>query len=160
MARGLRRTPESIATPCSVKALGSLRVPPQLDIPKWNFKSLNSFLVRRNIKSSGKRSMLRVTALLRLNVVTPYKAAKSLSRMTFCPLIRKIRDSILATGISDFSAIPSPQDSLRSGPGENGTFCRDRNEVRPDRIDITARTRPPEAGSGPGETEGLRFGSG
>src|SRR5688572_20879648 len=41
-ARLLRRTPDNMAMPCSVKALGSLRVHPQLDVPKWNFKFLSS----------------------------------------------------------------------------------------------------------------------
>jgi hypothetical protein len=30
-----------MATPCSVKAWGSLRVPPQLDVPFWKIKALN-----------------------------------------------------------------------------------------------------------------------
>lgn len=34
---------ESIATPCSVKALGSFLVPPQLDVTFCDIKSLNSF---------------------------------------------------------------------------------------------------------------------
>ena len=62
-ARLLFRTVDNIATPCSVKTLGSLRVPPQLDVPKWNFKFENSSLVSWNIKSEGKRSLFRVTAL-------------------------------------------------------------------------------------------------
>jgi hypothetical protein len=33
---------DSMATPCSLKALGSVRVPPHLDLPNWNLKSLNS----------------------------------------------------------------------------------------------------------------------
>jgi len=41
-ARGLRRTLESIATPCSVNARGGFRVPPQLDVPDWNIKLLRS----------------------------------------------------------------------------------------------------------------------
>ena len=32
----------NIATPFSVKAIGSFLVPPQLDPPKWRFKSVNS----------------------------------------------------------------------------------------------------------------------
>ena len=70
-ARGLRKTLESIATPCSVKALGSVRVPPHLDLPNWNLKSLNSASVNRSMKSSGKRSRFRLTALFKLPVVTP-----------------------------------------------------------------------------------------
>ena len=44
MSSGLRETfrllriPESIATPCSVKAWGSFLVPPHLEIPNWNIK--------------------------------------------------------------------------------------------------------------------------
>jgi|GEM_PF-6027636 len=45
-ARLLLSTPDSIATPCSVKTLGSFLVPPQLDVPKWNFKFSNSFFAR------------------------------------------------------------------------------------------------------------------
>jgi hypothetical protein len=41
-ARGLRSTLESIATPCSVNALGRVRVPPQLDLPEWNIKLRSS----------------------------------------------------------------------------------------------------------------------
>ena len=41
-ARLLFKTLDSMATPCSVKALGSLRVPPQLDVPNWNFKFIAS----------------------------------------------------------------------------------------------------------------------
>jgi hypothetical protein len=59
-ARLLRRIPESIATPCSVIARGSFRVSPQLDVPKWNFKLLDSSLVSGNIKSSGNRSRFRI----------------------------------------------------------------------------------------------------
>jgi len=36
------RTLDNMATPFSVKAYGSLRVPPQLDVPKWNIKFFNS----------------------------------------------------------------------------------------------------------------------
>ncbi len=45
----LLRIPESIATPCSVKAWGSFLVPPHLEIPNWNikffFNSSNSSLL-------------------------------------------------------------------------------------------------------------------
>jgi hypothetical protein len=39
-ARLLCRIPESNATPYSVNARGSFRVPPQFDVPKWNFKQV------------------------------------------------------------------------------------------------------------------------
>ena len=46
-------------------------VPPQLDVPFWNIKFLNSFSVSWNIKSTGKRNKFRFTALFKLPVVTP-----------------------------------------------------------------------------------------
>jgi len=70
-ARSLRSTLESIATPCSVKTRGGVRVPPQLALPEWNLKSSNSALLSLNMKSSGNRLMFRSTALLRLPVATP-----------------------------------------------------------------------------------------
>jgi hypothetical protein len=53
------------------RALGGVRVPPQLDIPVWKIKLASSSLVRTNMKSPGNRPTLRLTALLRLPVVTP-----------------------------------------------------------------------------------------
>jgi hypothetical protein len=43
---------ESMATPCSVNALGSFLVPPQLDVPKWNFKFETSSFINTG---SGRR---------------------------------------------------------------------------------------------------------
>ena len=43
MAVGLCKTDDSIATPCSVNAYGNERVPPQLEIPFWNFKFSSEF---------------------------------------------------------------------------------------------------------------------
>ena len=85
IARLLRRTPDNMATPCSVKALGNLRVPPQLDVPNWNFNFVNYECVNCSIKSSGNLSRFLDTALLRSRVETPYRQAKSLSRITRCP---------------------------------------------------------------------------
>jgi hypothetical protein len=81
-ARLLRRTPEGIATPCSVNALGNFRVPPQLDVPNWDFKLLNSDLVSCIMKSSGNRSRFLLTVLFKSLVATPYKEARTRSRMT------------------------------------------------------------------------------
>lgn len=74
----------AITTPCSVKACGSFRRPPQLDldVAKCDFKSANSDRVSRNAKSSGKRSLLRRTCSLSRRVVTPYSSAKSESSLT------------------------------------------------------------------------------
>jgi hypothetical protein len=79
-ARGLRSTLESIATPCSVKARGRYRLPPQLEVtncdlkleaPHWSLKFSNSSGVSWNMKSSGNLSMLRLTAWLKTFVGTP-----------------------------------------------------------------------------------------
>lgn len=51
---------EQIA-PCSVKAIGRLRRPPQLDVANCDFKFANSSSVSSNMKSAGKRSRLRRT---------------------------------------------------------------------------------------------------
>lgn len=59
-ARALRRTLDIIATPCSVKALGGLRVPPQLDVPDWNFKFRYSSALSCNMKS--RREAFEVSA--------------------------------------------------------------------------------------------------
>ena len=56
-------TPDSIAIPCSVKALGGVRRPPQVDLPIWNSKFSNSSFVSWNMKSPGKRAIFLNTAL-------------------------------------------------------------------------------------------------
>lgn len=52
-ARSLRSTLESMATPCSVKAYGGLRAPPQLEVTNCGFKLLNSLTLSWNMKSWG-----------------------------------------------------------------------------------------------------------
>jgi len=101
-ARRLLRTLDSMATPCSVKARGNLRVPPQLDVPVWNFKFANSLRLRLNMKSSGKRSWFRVTALFRFPVLTPYILDRSLSRMTLWPRMKRMLRSMRPAGTRDF----------------------------------------------------------
>jgi hypothetical protein len=49
---------DSIATPCSVKAIGLYLVPPHLEVPNWLLKFSSSFPVSPNIKSFGNRSRL------------------------------------------------------------------------------------------------------
>ena len=68
-----QRCASCMATPCSVKTRGVVRRPPcpLFDIPDWNIKFPTSSRVRIKEKSSGNRSRLRLTALLRLKVVTP-----------------------------------------------------------------------------------------
>jgi hypothetical protein len=50
--------------PCSVKARGSLRPPPRpgFNVAFCDIKAAYSAAERRNMKSSGQRSMLRLTA--------------------------------------------------------------------------------------------------
>ena len=69
IARSLCNAPDNISTPCSKKAFGSFRRPPQLDVPNWNIKLSNSSFVTWSIKSSGKRAAFRLTALFRFPVV-------------------------------------------------------------------------------------------
>lgn len=82
IAIGERNMPLNIATPFSVKANGSFRVPPQpesglfslsfpLDVTNCDFKFSNSVFVSRNMKSSGKRDRFRFTAWFKVLVSTP-----------------------------------------------------------------------------------------
>ena len=125
IAIGERRTLLSMAMPFSVKAYGSFRAPilmeldiancdfhfsssskvancdleeSPLDIANCDFQSSNSSFVSWNIKSSGKRSILRLTCSFKRRVSTPYSRAKSRSRMTCLPRMVRIRLSICSTG--------------------------------------------------------------
>src|SRR6266581_217219 len=51
------------------------------------------------MKSEGNRSALRLTALFRLPVVTPYKIARSKSSSTFWPRIQRIDCAIRSMGM-------------------------------------------------------------
>ena len=79
----LLRTLDNIATPCSVKAIGIYRRPPQLEVTICDLKFSNSFLLSSNIKSVGKRPIFRRTACFKTFVCTPYSSARSRSNMTF-----------------------------------------------------------------------------
>jgi hypothetical protein len=48
-----------------MRTAGNFLVPPQLDVPSWNFKLLNSERVSRIKKSSGNLSRFLDTALLK-----------------------------------------------------------------------------------------------
>ena len=55
-ARGLPKTPESIAIPCSVKAKGRyLECSPLFKVPSWYLKAVYSCCVSSKRKSAGKR---------------------------------------------------------------------------------------------------------
>lgn len=58
----LFRMPDSMATPCSVKAKGIFLIPPQLDVTICDFKFSNSALFSWNMKSSGNRLVFLLTA--------------------------------------------------------------------------------------------------
>jgi len=48
-ARLLRKTPDNMATPCSVKAYGRFRLPQRpFEVPIWNLKRGTSFLTSKN----------------------------------------------------------------------------------------------------------------
>lgn len=64
IAVGLLSTLDNMATPCSVNAIGTYRVPPQFEVPNWLLKFSNSCGLSSNIKSSGKRSIFLRTCLL------------------------------------------------------------------------------------------------
>jgi len=136
-ARMLRSTLDSIATPCSVNARGRFRVPPQLDLPKWNIKFSNSAAVNWNMKSFGKRSRFRVTALFKLPVVTPYSAARSLSRITLCPRISRMacsirlcRDQCVVTRHIQALSIRTPERRLSAARGVVNDDGNDGNDGR------------------------------
>ena len=61
-------------------------------MPIWHLE--HSSRVSWNMKSSGKRSMLRLTCLFSWLTSTPYNSAKSLSSITWTPRIVKIRERI------------------------------------------------------------------
>src|SRR5688572_1142696 len=62
IAISLFKTEESMAIPCSVKAKGIFRTPPQLEVTICDFKFSISFLVNWNIKSAGNLSGFLFTA--------------------------------------------------------------------------------------------------
>src|SRR5207302_5945875 len=67
IARGELRTVAAISAPCSVKANGGRRkaiFAAELDITDCDLQIENSLADKRNIKSAGKRSRLRLTAWL------------------------------------------------------------------------------------------------
>lgn len=73
IACSLFNTLESIATPCSVNAYGRYRRPPRpmFEIANCDLKDSVSSLVRRNMKSSGNRFLLRETCSFNRVVDTP-----------------------------------------------------------------------------------------
>ena len=105
MARLLRRTLESMATPCSVKAYGRyLMFWPRFKITDCDLEVCFAFSAEQrgiarpassqeswNMKSSGNLSALRRTACTSTRGFTSYNRAKSWLSMTLWPRIRYIR---------------------------------------------------------------------
>lgn len=96
-ALGHLSIPDSMATPSWVNARGGyLEWPPRFKIPIWNLKVRCSLRLKTIMKSTGNRSRFRDTALFRLPVVTPYNRAKSASRMTRRPRMKRINPAAFA----------------------------------------------------------------
>ena len=91
MAVSLLSTEANMATPCSVNANGQtvecLRF---LNRSQFVTSSSVSYLLNWNLKCSGKRSILRLTLWFKTFVSTPYKSARSLSKITWTPRIGNI----------------------------------------------------------------------
>ena len=83
--------PPRVHSPRPVLRIPEVFFSSSFEIPFWNikdcFKNSNSSFVNWNIKSGGKRLILRFTALFRLPVVTSYNSAKSRSSITRWPRI-------------------------------------------------------------------------
>src|SRR5579885_138622 len=76
----------AIIVPCSVNAAG--RTGENLSLRRWSqLVTTSAFFsgARRNMKSEGNRSRLRLIAWFKAFILTLYSAAKSVSRMTLCP---------------------------------------------------------------------------
>jgi len=127
IARGLFRTPESIATPCSVKAYGAYRLPPRpFEITICDLKDSASTGLRRNMKSPGHRSGFRFTDCTRTRVSTPYSAASSVSRRTLRPRRTTMDLAIRSAGIS-VGQCASPRAPV---PAASSTSNRNREPMR------------------------------
>jgi len=82
--------------PSWVKAYGGRRSPilaDELEVTTCDLQFSISTFESRDAKSSGKRSILRLTAWLSTLVGTSYNSARSESIMTFCPRMTWIRFS-------------------------------------------------------------------
>ena len=91
IATSLFSKPESIATPCSVKAKGGVEVFLFDAVTKRDRILRNSSTVNWNIKSGGNLFKLRFTAWFKAFVSTWYNLARSKSSITFFPRISWIR---------------------------------------------------------------------
>src|SRR3989338_7394435 len=76
--------------------------PTGFDIANCDIKPSHSSWVSGNMKSSGKRSMLRFTASLRRNVSTSYSSARSRSSITLRPRMRMMARSIRSLGMTSW----------------------------------------------------------
>ena len=90
IATSLFKRPESMATPCSVKAKGGAEAFLFDDITNCDIIFTSSG-VNWNIKSGGNRLILRFTDWFSSPVFTWYNLARSKSSITFLPLISWMR---------------------------------------------------------------------
>lgn len=70
-----------IQSPANI--VGQSPIFPLFEVPNWHLKLSSSFFGNSNIKSFGKRSIFRLTALFKFPVVTPYYW-RSLSLLCLC----------------------------------------------------------------------------
>src|SRR4030042_289626 len=121
MAFGDLKIWPAITVPCSVNACGRVPRPPRLDfdIAICDVKQAASSPVSWNIKSSGNRLRLRLTASLKRKVGTPYRAARSRSKITLLPrtiTIRVVMSTVVYAIISFFIfSLPLANSSLTKG---------------------------------------------
>jgi len=91
-ARGLFSVLAAMRAPCSVKARG--RTGENLSRRRRSQFVTTSFFssgLSTNVKSSGNRSAFRLTAWLSALVATPYRSARSASRMILWPRMARMR---------------------------------------------------------------------
>jgi len=130
-ARGLRRTLDSMATPCSVKAYGRWRRPPRPLIGACRVRLATSSMVSLNTKSAGNRSRFRRTASFRRFGETPYKVASVVSSRTRSPRNQtmdsrtwepsRATGALLACAVAGSGAPASPGGLM---PGESAVQAR------------------------------------
>ena len=90
---GSQRSEDSIATSCSVKAIGLYLSPilSDLEITNCDLQSSNSFFVSSNMKSSGKRFLFLLTACLSTRVFLLHRAQPDHGRVK--PFLHAKRES-------------------------------------------------------------------
>src|SRR5262249_3228378 len=130
MARSLRRTLESIAMPSCVKAWGAWRAiigdlfEADFAVTNRDRKSANSRGLSWNMKSSGNRSLLRLTACINAFGSTSYRAASSVLNRTRLPRMSRMRRVIGSRATAwltgNLSKVPTPAEDDAGAERESG----------------------------------------